>query len=67
MQFTHYIQKIEQLKGYSGVSLVHSLTHPDTEYYKLKLRAPQLIPACSTFSSLLLVLTHNTKNDYTTH
>ena len=26
----------------------------------------QLIPACPTFSSLLPVLTHNTKNDYTT-
>ena len=25
-------------------------------------QAPQLIPACSTFSSLLIVLTHNTKN-----
>ena len=30
-------------------------------------QAPQLIPACPTFSNLLLVLTHNTKNDYTKH
>ena len=48
--------------GAAYLDHVHGQRLSDT-----RLRAPQLIPACSTFSSLLLVLTHNTKNDYTTH